>query len=1725
MPHGSSPGRDSYHSSQSGLRHRSFSIPVPRSSRSAQGSDSHSQNPPLTRERLKKKDKLDNLLHQRPALGTRRRSIANGNIFRHTYNDGKEIIPMDEPGNEILQHPLEGPAHSTASDIGTSSISVRTTSQFIHPSADNTPKSEPWPSSHPSFLSPQLSGKHGLSIHTLNPTRTDEKRPPIRRFSKLLKVSASHITQAQRTKTAELAPSLLRSAWNRTLHTLMVMAARVVDARSPEPVATRMSVDEITALARYLQAIQTRAILAHQGPDPPDRQPTAAHGTSSPIPKTRNMTGPTVQDDYRHLSKVPSLSSNSETMSYTERTHPPHHSQHRSVSSSFSLGPPVKDQGTAYDSASPLHFSSLPNPETQSVLFPSEDRHVNNIKSLSGVPSLLSALHRLAHHIQTLFRWPSETPAQDPNHHRITPQLQGWSLFAFKPDNPLRLTLWKLLASRWFNLCIFILLVAQWLILATVPIRTSADKVGFSRASQYALLGIHVIYTCEAVAKIIVYGLLLSSHSTSRPTFRSVLTRFRAFFRRQKKDPSAETDDSEGHNDVRGVPRVNRFSTHADGTRSPVHYSPDRFRRHESFEEFDLENSPNHSSAHASNHYRSFSKSPSWSVGDSSSQPSVWYSGPPSPLNASHPSEFRKPRPSLPAISAQELDYLTIYHGAYLGSLANILDIIAITGFWVDVFTMFTTHTPWSLFQALSAARVLRFLPITAGTEVIMQSLRSSVDMLWNILGFFTFFWLLFSLLGLFVFMNAFSRQCALMPEEGLHQGMTDIVYVKPERLCSGYFNASGYRTDVFDLRTGEYVNTQSNDGYICQIGQVCIQDLQNEPAWGYVSFQNIFYTLLNVFTVVSTEGWTDMMYQSQGSISMAAATVYYCACIYLMTFIMIPMFIAVITTSFALASGNMRAFSVDKKPRLLIVSHLLKDYDDQENEEWIFETQARTGQRVDQDKMHCWRRWAYVLVKKPWFPYLGSIVVAADIIVMCFYSASLDVESERVLVNLNRAFTFLFAVEIFIRLAGAKTWNYFWSSYRNRADFIIAIITLVIELAFVKHGQAYRYLTLFSILRSYRLIFLLPRVLSLLSDVIGDGQGVLNLTLFTFLVLFLFSPIAVQLFGGDYDPSEDDEMPFMRFDNFYQAFLALFQIMTGENWTDILFRSMHSQRNSSAVYAALFMILIYFVVHYIVLNLFIAVIMENFNLDEDEIRQIQIKKYIRQHRWQPEYFQLDRIARQVYLLLPLFMKQDEKKLQLKSIPSHLTATVTHATFKDFMNNMYSFSDHTQPSASSKEPIPNRDTPKKRRFFSTGFSTVGQLEGMANLIRPEGKSEETLVKYGDEYERSVAQENKDVVLENLRRFRTLVILKPNHWLRRYSVMIINNHIYRWLLLGMLCTSVILGLFFSQGEWHHGPADARQRIEYMQIVFLGISFLDVGLHIVANGLIVLPESYLRSLWNILDVALLISQLIVLCSFHGMQRSSWLRILRVWRIVRIVYFIRGMRIIFLDLMHGLPKMIDALILNLLVFVPFAIYGCFIFHSRFRFCNDMMIPGAKMCLGEYAAQDEDNVDILIPRVWQNPYQYSFDDFKSSLLHLFECATGEGWIVSLFSAMSVVPVAGQQPRFHWTGISIWHSTYYVLFMFVASLCSIQLFIGVLLEMFKQRSGISSLTGAQRKFRDLQRQLALINPSRKVNKPTNPIRLLCYKLTTGKTGKRFSHFMTAMLVANIGKRNKVHFR
>lgn len=82
---------------------------------------------------------------------------------------------------------------------------------------------------------------------------------------------------------------------------------------------------------------------------------------------------------------------------------------------------------------------------------------------------------------------------------------------------------------------------------------------------------------------------------------------------------------------------------------------------------------------------------------------------------------------------------------------------------------------------------------------------------------------------------------------------------------------------------------------------------------------------------------------------------------------------------------------------------------------------------------------------------------------------------------NAETAFTFLFALEIFIRILGAPSWTQFWYSGRNKFDLFLVIVTCVIQLPMIQDSESYKYLTIFQCLRSYRLFIGIPRVRRLL--------------------------------------------------------------------------------------------------------------------------------------------------------------------------------------------------------------------------------------------------------------------------------------------------------------------------------------------------------------------------------------------------------------------------------------------------------------------------------------------------------------------------------------------------------------------------------------------------------------------------------------------------------------------
>lgn len=131
----------------------------------------------------------------------------------------------------------------------------------------------------------------------------------------------------------------------------------------------------------------------------------------------------------------------------------------------------------------------------------------------------------------------------------------------------------------------------------------------------------------------------------------------------------------------------------------------------------------------------------------------------------------------------------------------------------------------------------------------------------------------------------------------------------------------------------------------------------------------------------------------------------------------------------------------------------------------------------------------------------------------------------------------------------------------------------------------------------------------------LGNFYGLANLILFVFLLTFLAAIFASQLFRGEipeYDEFGNEiEVTFF---NIWNAFLGMYQMLSSENWTTIMYSvTAFEVAWNTAWIGATFCILWYILANFIVLNMFIAVIQANFDVSEDEKRIQQVKAHLQQ--------------------------------------------------------------------------------------------------------------------------------------------------------------------------------------------------------------------------------------------------------------------------------------------------------------------------------------------------------------------------------------------------------------------------------------------------------------------------------------------------------------------------------
>lgn len=115
------------------------------------------------------------------------------------------------------------------------------------------------------------------------------------------------------------------------------------------------------------------------------------------------------------------------------------------------------------------------------------------------------------------------------------------------------------------------------------------------------------------------------------------------------------------------------------------------------------------------------------------------------------------------------------------------------------------------------------------------------------------------------------------------------------------------------------------------------------------------------------------------------------------------------------------------------------------------------------------------------------------------------------------------------------------------------------------------------------------------------------------FLLTFLVAIFAVQNFRGEIHPVDSQGNPIrITFRDIYNSFIGMYQVLSSENWTILMYNATgYSQSKTTSWMAATFFILWFILANFIVLNMFIAVIQESFDVTEDEKRLEQVKAFL----------------------------------------------------------------------------------------------------------------------------------------------------------------------------------------------------------------------------------------------------------------------------------------------------------------------------------------------------------------------------------------------------------------------------------------------------------------------------------------------------------------------------------
>jgi voltage-dependent calcium channel L type alpha-1D len=365
-------------------------------------------------------------------------------------------------------------------------------------------------------------------------------------------------------------------------------------------------------------------------------------------------------------------------------------------------------------------------------------------------------------------------------------------------------------------------------------------------------------------------------------------------------------------------------------------------------------------------------------------------------------------------------------------------------------------------------------------------------------------------------------------------------------------------------------------------------------------NFDNVGKGMLTLFTVATFEGWPDLMYTSIDSNAEGVGpihnyrmeiAVFYFVYIIIIAFFMVNIFVGFVIVTFQKeGEQEYKNCELDKNQRKCIE----------------FALKAKPQRRYIPKSPVQHKVWW--LITSPGFEYFIFALIMTNTLTLAMKYHNQPHDYDLALDYLNIIFTAVFAIEFVLKLFAFRVKNYFGDPW-NTLDFIIVIGSIVdITAEKLMKGQAFMSISFFRLFRVMRLVKLLARgesIRTLLWTFIKSFQALPYVALLIVMLFFVYAVIGMQVLGKMELNSETTIHRNNNFQTFPGALIVLFRAATGESWQAIMMdctrketmcdkNSDNPKDSCGSWFAYPYFISFYIICSFLILNLFLAVIMDN---------------------------------------------------------------------------------------------------------------------------------------------------------------------------------------------------------------------------------------------------------------------------------------------------------------------------------------------------------------------------------------------------------------------------------------------------------------------------------------------------------------------------------------------------